>query len=38
MTWVELKANRIVTEIWARDDSIRKEVERIGETRKRPLE
>ena len=28
MAWVELQANRIVTEIWAGDDSIRKEVER----------
>ena len=28
MAWVELQANRIVTEKWAGDDSIRKEVER----------
>ena len=29
MAWVELQANRIVTEIWAGDDSIRKKVEKI---------
>ena len=28
MAWVDLQANRIVTELWAGDDSIRKEVER----------
>ena len=28
MAWVELQASRVVTEIWAGDDSIRKEVER----------
>ena len=28
MAWVEIQATRIVTEIWAGDDSIRKEVER----------
>ena len=28
IAWEELQANRIVTEIWAGDDSIKKEVER----------